>query len=268
MEQLIALLLRHGFPFVFLNVFAEQMGIPIPAMPTLIVSGALITDGRLRFQTVALAAFSAALLADTIWYLIGRAYGYRVLKSLCRISLSPDSCVRQTESFFERFGAPSLLVAKFIPGFSTVANSMAGTARVGFASFLLFDIGGIVLWAGSSLLVGRLFHKAIDRVIGYLESLGGWSLVVIGSLLTLFVLTKWINRRRFYRALRMARIKPDELKGLIEGGQQPAILDVRSQAARKDDPRTIPGAKVFHFSKLDDAVVGMSQESDIILFCT
>lgn len=268
MEQLIALLLQHGFSFVFINVFAEQMGVPIPAMPTLIISGALITDGRLRLETVALAAMSAAILADSIWYLIGRAYGYRVLKTLCRVSLSPDSCVRQTESFFERFGAPSLLVSKFIPGFSTVANSMAGTARVGLVSFFLFDIGGIVLWVGSSLIVGRLFHRGIDRVIEFLENLGGWSLAVIGSLLLLFVLTKWINRRRFYRALRMARIKPHELKGLIERGLQPAILDVRSHTARKDDPRTIPGAKMFHSSKLDDAVVGISPDSDIILFCT
>lgn len=268
MQQLIALLLQHGFSFVFINVFAEQMGVPIPAMPTLIVSGALIADGRLRLETVALAALAAAILADSIWYFIGRAYGYRVLKTLCRVSLSPDSCVRQTESFFERFGAPSLLVSKFIPGFSTVANSMAGTARLGFPSFLIFDIGGIILWVGSSLFVGRLFHKAIDRVIEFLENLGGWSLVVIGSLLLLFVLMKWINRRRFYRALRMARIKPEELQGLMERGQQPAILDVRSHAARKDDPRTIPGAKVFHFSKLDDAVVGLSPDSDIILFCT
>lgn len=268
MQQLIALLLKHGFSFVFINVFAEQMGVPIPAMPTLIVSGALITDGRLRLETVALAALLAAMLADSIWYFIGRLYGYRVLKTLCRVSLSPDSCVRQTESFFERFGAPSLLVSKFIPGFSTVANSMAGTAKMGFPSFLIFDIGGIVLWVGSALFVGRLFHRAIDRVIEYLENLGGWSLVVIGSLILLFVLTKWFNRRRFYRALRMARIKPQELKLLIEKGLQPAILDVRSHAARKDDPRTIPGALVFHFSKLDDAVVGLSPDSDIILFCT
>jgi len=149
MQQLIALLLQHGFPFIFINVFAEQMGIPVPAMPTLIISGALITDGRLRLETVALAAFSAAILADSIWYFIGRYYGYRVLKSLCRLSLSPDSCVRQTESFFERFGAPSLLISKFIPGFSTVANSMAGTAKVGFP------------WVNSGFEVGAVPEEVV-----------------------------------------------------------------------------------------------------------
>ena len=129
MDQLIALIQEHGLWLVFANVLAEQAGVPIPAYPTLIIAGAYLTLGEYRLLALLLVGALAAVIADTLWYLAGRRFGTRVLRTLCRISLSPDSCVRQTESVFERWGMPSLLVAKFIPGFSTVAPPMAGATK-------------------------------------------------------------------------------------------------------------------------------------------
>src|SRR5436309_14448683 len=116
MNRLIA---QYGLTFVFVNVLLEQLGLPIPAAPTLIVAGALSVRGGLRLVDVLAVSVAASLLADSLWYLLGRRLGPGVLKTLCRISLSPASCVRQTSAAFERWGMPSLLVAKFIPGFST-----------------------------------------------------------------------------------------------------------------------------------------------------
>src|SRR5207248_4970357 len=95
----------------------------------------------------------------------GRHSGYRFLKTLCRISLSPDSCVRDTEARFERWGLKSLLFAKFIPGFSTVAPPLAGAARQGRLAFLVYDAIGALLWAGSGVAAGRLFFRGIERVL-------------------------------------------------------------------------------------------------------
>src|SRR5688572_10383809 len=115
MNTLLHRLLQHGIGLVFANVFLEQIGAPIPAVPTLIVAGALVAKGRLPLLPLLGAALIACLLADTVWYLLGRWKGHKVLRIVCRISLSPDSCVRQTESLFERRGMLSLLFAKFIP---------------------------------------------------------------------------------------------------------------------------------------------------------
>src|SRR5262245_31194233 len=131
MTRLVAYIIRYGVPLVFLNVLAEQLGAPIPAVPALVVAGALTRTGQMSSTHLLLGAVLASLIADYVWYELGRRFGYRILRTLCRISLSPDSCVRDTEARFERWGLKSLLIAKFIPGFSTVAPPLAGAARQG-----------------------------------------------------------------------------------------------------------------------------------------
>src|SRR3954449_565493 len=183
MARLIYYLVRYGVSLVFINVFAEQIGAPIPAVPTLIIAGALARDGQMSSTYVLSAALIASLLADWIWFLLGRRYGYRILRTLCRISLSPDSCVRETEARFERWGLKSLLIAKFIPGFSTVAPPLAGASGRGTLAFVIYDGIGALIWAGAAVAAGRAFHRAIDRLLAALENLGGWALVIIASLL-------------------------------------------------------------------------------------
>src|SRR5438552_16111464 len=179
MNRLIALVLRHGVPLVAANVFLEQIGAPIPAVPTLIVAGALARNGQMSSTHVLVWAVIASVIADTIWFALGRRYGYRVLRTLCRVSLSPDSCVRDTEANFERWGMKSLLVAKFIPGFSTVAPPLAGATNRGTLEFLIYDAIGAFLWAGSAVAAGRVFHHAIDSILNRLESLGGWAVLFV-----------------------------------------------------------------------------------------
>src|SRR5436309_12910420 len=165
MARLIHLVVVYGIPLIFLNVFLEQIGAPVPAVPTLIVAGALSRAGQMSSTHVLIAAVIASLIADWIWFALGRHYGYRVLRTLCRISLSPDSCVRETEAKFERWGLKSLLIAKFVPGFSTVAPPLAGASGRGTLAFVLYDGIGALIWAGAAVAAGRAFHRAIDRLL-------------------------------------------------------------------------------------------------------
>src|SRR5207302_1305969 len=168
---------------------------------------------------ILLAALAASLIADYIWFLLGRRYGYRILRTLCRISLSPDSCVRDTEARFERWGLKSLLIAKFIPGFSTVAPPLAGAAGRSTLAFVIYDGIGALIWAGSAVAAGRAFHRAIDRLLAALENLGGWAIIVVVSLLALIVLVKWAQRVRFIKQLRTLRVQPQELKAMFDRGE-------------------------------------------------
>jgi membrane protein DedA with SNARE-associated domain len=261
-------LIRQGLPLVFVNVLLEQLGLPIPAVPTLIVAGALATEGHLPGWPLLAVALVASLLADTVWFIAGRRYGYRVLKTLCRVSLSPDSCVRQTESLFERQGLVSLLYAKFVPGFSTVAPPLAGLMGSRVSSFLIFDAGGALIWAGSALAVGWAFRSAIERVFQFLEGMGFWALVVLGGALFLFIAFKWWQRQRFYKILRLARITVAELRALMDEGKSPLVMDVRSRGAFNFDPRTIPGAIRLEIEEIDQKVAEIPRNRDIILYCT
>jgi membrane protein DedA with SNARE-associated domain len=259
---------RYGLALVFANVLVEQLGLPIPALPTLIVAGALAARGAMSAPQILLVAAIASLMADLLWYDLGRRQGYRVLRTLCRVSLSPDSCVQQTESFFGRYGMGSLLFAKFIPGFSTVAPPLAGATRARVGSFLAWDAGGALLWAGSGLALGAVFHRAIDRVLAGLASFGSGALAILSAGLVLFIGWKYWQRRRFYRALRMARISPGELHELIARGQAPMVIDARSPAARKADPRRIPGARFLELSRIEETLKDLPLDREIILYCT
>ena len=258
----------YGLPLVVAVVLLEQLGLPIPAIPVLVVAGALAVDGKLAAWQVLLGAVAASVAADSLWFALGRVQGNRILKTLCRISLSPDSCVRQTEAVFERYGMPSLLLAKFIPGFSTVAPPMAGAVGARLPTFLLYDSGGALLWAGAGVVAGMLFHRAIDRVIAAIASLGSGALVLLGAGLAVFIALKWWQRRRFYRMLRMARISVDELRSLMDQGKSPVVVDVRTPGALDRDPRRIPGAVVLAASELDARLAELPRDREIILYCT
>ena len=268
MHELFLHVARFGLPLVFANVFLEQIGLPIPAIPTLVAAGALAAQGRLSGMLLIVLAVLASLIADTVWYLLGRRHGYRILKTVCGISLSPDSCVRQTESLFERHGLSSLLYAKFVPGFSTVAPPLAGAVGSRLGAFLLFDAGGALLWAGSGLLIGILFHRAIDRVAAFLERMGFGALVAAGLALALFVAWKWVQRQRFYKFLRMARILPEEVRRLMDEGKTPVIVDARNDSAFLSDPRHIPGALRIVLEKIDEHIAELPLDREIVLYCT
>ena len=98
-----SMLAHYGLAFVFLNVFLVQAGAPVPAVPTLMLAGALAVGGGLSLPAIVMVSVAASLLGDLIWYGAGRIYGFRVVQLLCRISISPDSCVRQTETRFQRW---------------------------------------------------------------------------------------------------------------------------------------------------------------------
>jgi membrane protein DedA with SNARE-associated domain len=268
MTSLVHYVLVYGVSLIFINVLLEQLGAPVPAVPALIVAGALSRDGKLSSTHILLAAMFASLIADYIWFLLGRRYGYRILRTLCRISLSPDSCVRDTEARFESWGLKSLLIAKFIPGFSTVAPPLAGAAGRSTLAFIAYDAVGALIWAGSAVAAGRAFHRAIDRVLAALENLGGWALVVIGSLLTVLIAVKWAQRLHFLKKLRLARIQPHELKEMLDRGEVPIVLDVRSAVARKNNPRAIPTAILAHKDSIDAQLGHLAPHQEVVLYCT
>jgi hypothetical protein len=163
---------------------------------------------------------------------------------------------------------PSLLVAKFIPGFSTVAPPMAGATKAGLDEFLLYDSGGALLWAGSGIVAGVVFHRAIDRALAFLASIGSAAFAILGVALAIFVAFKWWQRRSFYKFLRMARISVEDLHTLMDEGLNPIVLDVRTGKGRALDPRRIRGAAVLDVENLDAELRDMPRDREIILYCT
>jgi membrane protein DedA with SNARE-associated domain/rhodanese-related sulfurtransferase len=249
-------------------VLLEQVGLPVPAVPTLIVAGALAANGQLSAPAVFGVAVLACYIGDGLWFAGGRIYGRRVLRLLCRISLSPDSCVRQSEYQFERWGKAALVVSKFVPALSTVTPPLAGAMRMGWPSFIVLNGIGIVLWAALPIGVGMLFSNQIDRAIAALENYGVAALMLVGAALAAYIAFKWWERQRFYRALRLARITVAELRSLMDRGKQPVVVDVRSEVARKADARFIPGAVIIGVGDIEARLRDLPRDRDIVFYCS
>jgi len=267
-QELIDLVARYGLALIFVNVLAEQVGLPIHAVPTLIVAGAAAATGQLSAAAVFGVAVLACYIGDGLWFAGGRIYGRRVLRLLCRVSLSPDSCVRQSEYHFEKWGKAVLIVSKFIPGLSAVTPPLAGAMRMGWPSFILLNGIGIALWTAIPIGAGMLFAGEIGRVIDTLESYGALALELLGAALALYIAFKWWERQRFYRALRLARITVEELRGLIDRGKEPVVVDVRSDVARKADRRWIPGAIPMDTDAVDARLMELPKDREVVFYCT
>ncbi len=265
MDLLLTTLSQYGVAFVFGVVLVQQLGAPIPVYPVLIVAGALAARGELGLVPLFAVAMLATLIADNLWYWAGQRMGRRVLRLLCTVSLTPDSCVRQTESIFTRFGPPSLMVAKFVPGFASVATALSGALRIRRASFLLFGAIGSALWLGVGLALGWLFSSAIESALDTVSALGQWGVVLLLAAIAAFIAAKWWQRHQFQTLLRGERITVDEVIARIEQGTPPVLLDVQAPAAVP--LARIPGALQMQGKALPAALDTLARDTLIVVYC-
>jgi membrane protein DedA with SNARE-associated domain len=249
-------------------VVAEQIGIPLPAVPALLGVGALAAHGRVSVPLVIGAIAIVALAIDFVWYELGRRRGASVLTRLCRLSLEPDSCVRSAGKIFSRHGARAMLVAKFIPGLTTVTPPLAGIFGVGRVKFAVYEIAGVVLWAGTWIGLGYVFSDAIAVVAERASRLGRTLGLVVAAALAGYVLVKYLRRRLFLRELRMARISPELLKRRLDAGEDVTIIDLRTPLDVAATPYAIPGSRWLTTDAIDEHESELLRARDLVLYCS
>lgn len=271
MQTLIDLVTAHGALLVFVATLAARIGAPVPAAPLLVVAGGLSVVGAVSLPLAFAVAVLANVLGDGLWFWAGRVLGHRVLGLLCRWSLSPDSCVRQSESLVARWGGSSLVAAKFVPGVSVVAAPMAGAMGMSVGRFVTSDALGGALWSGVFLGLGVAFAGEVERLLVALADAGTAATLLLLALLAGFVAWRWWRRRRFLREAAVPRIGADELQALIDAATQgdpaPLIIDVRSLAAAELDTRHIPGALIAELDGIAAQAATLPHDREIVLYC-
>ena len=256
---------RNAVPVVFLNVLMQQLGLPVPAVPTLLLAGSLALGPQPLGQVLA-AAVLASVLADAAWYGAGRAFGYRVLSGLCTLSINPASCVSQSEARFVRWGLPSLVVAKFVPGFSTVAPPITGALRIPIAGFLLAAGIGALLWAGLALGTGWLMRGAVPGLIADLDRHGGFAAAAVGAALGSWLAWKLWQRRRFRRLAALPQVTAAKLRRAMATEQPPLLLDLPG-ASMIAQTGPIAGAVVTEHDLLEQAVRDWPKHRTVVTLC-
>lgn len=265
LADIVRTLREDAVSVVFVNVLLQQLGLPVPAVPTLLLAGSLAAGAGPLGQILA-AAIVASVIADWVWYGAGKLFGYRVLAGLCKLSINPASCVSQTEARFIRWGISSLVVAKFIPGFSTVAPPIAGALRMSLAGFLLASAVGAGLWAGLAMAVGWVLRGAVPEAIAMLDRHAGSALLLAALAVGVWLAWKLWQKYRFRKFRAVPHITPGELLAALDGEQPPLVLDLRG-ATMIAETGPIPGAVVAEHDYLHDAVGDWPKNRPIVTLC-
>jgi membrane protein DedA with SNARE-associated domain/rhodanese-related sulfurtransferase len=267
MRELIALLVDHGVLVVFIATLAARVGMPVPASPLLVVAGGLAVAGEFSWLATLGSSIVANVAGDGIWFVAGRRHGHRVMKLLCRISLSPDSCVRQSESLIVRWGGNSLIAAKFLPGVSVVAAPMAGALGMSWTRFLSFEVAAAAIWTMVFLTLGMVFSGQIQQILDVMANAGTAAVIALVLVLAALVAIRAWRRRSFLREVEMSRISVDDLHDLISNGQDPVVIDVRSPSSVQVDMRRIPGALFVDLNSMRSKAPDLPRDREIILYC-
>ena len=268
MRDLIPLLIAHGGTLVFCLTLLSRLGAPLPAAPLLVLVGAVAMAGQLSLVNCMTAAIAANILGDAVWYQAGRWRGYRVMKLLCKISLSPDTCVRQSEGVFSRWGGTSLVAAKFLPGMSVIAAPMAGALGMSWPRFLSYDALGAFIWSALFVSIGVLFRAQIASVLDVMTQAGTAAVIVVAAVLC-SVLAYRYAKRWIARSDRFGlRITVTELRELIRRGEAPVVIDVRSQIPLFKDGPGLPGALALTLGQLPQNAAELPRDRDIVLYCS
>jgi membrane protein DedA with SNARE-associated domain/rhodanese-related sulfurtransferase len=262
MEDLVRILEIYGLQIVFAGVLLDQGGLPFPSFSLVVVAAGVATAAGAPVWPIFAVAVIATLVADLLWFAGGRRFGAAMLRMICRVSLSPDSCVGTTRRIYVRWGAPSLIIAKYVPGLAAVATTLAGETRIPVARFALYDGIGAALWAAGAVALGAIFHEAIDAVLDELAVLGNSALVLLTAAVLVFVAVKWWQRWRFKVRIRMARISVADLVELLRTKVKVAILDART-ADRRERTGWIPGS--VWASDVDATALGVFEE--VVVYC-
>ncbi len=267
MHDILQALIQYGYILLFLWLFTERLGIPIPATIALVSAGLLAEMEYIRFAYAMGLAFAAVMLGDIAWFFISRIRGIRVLSLLCRITLEPDACVRKTQNLFTKHGPASLLFAKFIPGLGNLTVALAGIVKLPLKTFLLFDSIGSLLWVGFFMGAGYIFSREIQPERIALPDWGqGIVLIAVILLVALYIAWKYLRRGYLLKKLFSNRMTPEELKGKIDAGDEIAILDVRHALEFEADPYVIPGALYFPLENLK-RFSAVPVEREIVTYC-
>ncbi len=183
---------NHGYLMVFFGLLLEYLGLPLPGELILFFVGTLVYWGRLELWVVVTIALAAVLLGDHFWYFAGRRGGKKWLRWFCRATLGSTQCMTRTEHFFHRYGAASLLFAKFVPGFRIFATPMAGMTNVPYRRFLVFNLMGSLFWLTVVTSLGILTATQVSMVAVRFERLRS----LLASTLVLAVLVSLLLRLR------------------------------------------------------------------------
>jgi len=262
--------LQLTYSGLFLAVLAQQVGLPIPSVVFLMAAGALAARGAMSPTIIILFGVLGCLAGDGLWYWIGRRWGSKAMRLICRFTADPRGCSKHAQQQFHRYGLPVLCVAKFVPGLDAIMPPLAGAEGVPLARFLALDAVGSFLWSACFAGLGYVFSNQLETAIRWVQHSGTALGIAIGVPIVLYAGWRGLTLARMIRELRQRRISPPMLERKLKSDRKVAVLDLVNfeEDSGSESVGVIPGAFVVDPSELRKATqIAVPDDVKIILYC-
>lgn len=267
MDTLIELVQAYGLWMIFLITLLQSVGLPLPAFAILIVTAAVTPPDVATVIPLIVTGTLGTLTGDIVLYFTGKKFGTGILGKLCRISLSPDSCVKSSGDIFNRYGPPSLTVVKFIPGLSTLAPVVAGVYAMPLFSFIAFSLIAGAVYSVAAVSLGVLFRHEIGSLITTLTKFGKFGVLIIIIAFAFYLLAKWLQRYYLIRQFKTDRVTVGDLHELIKERSGAVIFDARP-ADQRIKHGFIPGSIPISDNNIKEFAVLYAAQDEIIVYCS
>jgi membrane protein DedA with SNARE-associated domain len=185
---------NYGYAVVFIGMFLENAGLPVPGETMLLAGAALSRYGSLKLSWVVLAAIAGATLGDNLGFFIGRRGGRALVERYGALFGMTSARLTQFDRFFDRHGAKTVFVARFISGLRVFGAILAGASRLSWSRFLVFNALGAIVWAVTFGAVGYALGYSWHTLEQWIGRSGLILLVLIGVIGALAMLRA--RRRR------------------------------------------------------------------------
>jgi membrane protein DedA with SNARE-associated domain/rhodanese-related sulfurtransferase len=270
MHTLLLDITRHGYSILFTLVFAEAVGLPVPAALALLIAGGISAKGPLQLGFVLLTSFSAMLLGDALLFFLGRYTGWWLLGLLCKISLNPESCILRSAESFYRHGRIMLVFAKFVPGINTLAPPLAGSMNMRFVQFFTLDVAGASLYTLAYCGAGFLFSDFLAILTNGYQA-AGRILVWVGAFAVgvYFGYHIWLLLKAGALSY-VPRVSVSEIARRLYSDlhHDMAVFDVRSHGYYSNRASRIKGSVRLEPNTLPHQIDSLPKDKEIILYCT
>ena len=273
MSSVMSLLVHHAYAVLFTWVLLEQGGMPVPSVPLMLAAGTMSAAHKLHLEYALPVVMLASLIADSVWFFLGKQFGSKILNVLCKFSMEAATCVSKTQGTVTRRGAYTLLFAKFVPGLSTMAPPIAGQAGIPYLTFAAYDMAGTLIWGAAWLFAGRFFGDLAKRSNEFFGTLEHFAVLLVVLMVIAWQVYRLVKRQQFVSELRGLRLEPAQLLAMMDdarkaGEDQPFIVDLRHPLDVLTDPLVLPGALRIGPEDLKLRRAMIPLDRDIVLYCT
>lgn len=257
------------YSWIFAVVFARQLCLPLPASLILMGAGAIAATGSLHVILIVIAAIIGCLAADGVWFWMGRRWGSRVVRMVCKLTSDPRGNKRRAHKVFDRWGMKMLSVAKFIPVMDGITPPLAGAEGAKVSQFVLYDGLGALLWSSAYVLLGVLFHAQMGIAMADAQRFGSLVTLFVGLPLLTYICWRTFLLVRVIGYLRSHRLSPAGLQKMMRSGGRVAIIDLLGFEDCEDDRFGIPGAARMDPARMRATPkVALPDDLNVVVYCS